>query len=301
LESRDGDSYFRHSDERWSLMFRGLVEFNEENGHLKLPEGCKFKGHNLYKWVRRQRGFYKNTVNGLQPSLSQDRIDRLAAVGLKLGSNERNPGIQLSLSQDRALKFESNERNPGVQPSLSVEKRWSRMLQGLVEFNAMTGHFKVLKAYEYQGCSLYDWVRRQDELFRRSQNKRLSASSQDRIDRLAAIDFPFVKDEASRHRLDSDGRWSLMFKGLMVFKKMTGHLRVPKGCEYLGQSLYTWVDKQKIQFRNTMAGRTPSLSPDRIARLTEIGFLFATDNIVVGHRRTLLDNPGRLPRSTSRR
>jgi hypothetical protein len=61
-----------------------------------------------------------------------------------------------------------------------------------------------------------------------------------------------------------------MFKGLIELKTTLGHVEVPKGCEFLGVSLYDWAKEQRKRYKDSRRRRHAWRT--KIKRLRELGF-----------------------------
>jgi hypothetical protein len=71
----------RSDDERWDIMFEGLVTYHQRNGTFVIPEGFFHDGRSLFSWAHNQRRLYTNYQQGTTPTLLRQRIDRLHAIG----------------------------------------------------------------------------------------------------------------------------------------------------------------------------------------------------------------------------
>ena len=64
-----------HLDAVWELAFNDLLDFLQQNNHLRIPKGYKTEsGTNLYTWLHIQRSNYKKN------RLSQNRIKKLESL-----------------------------------------------------------------------------------------------------------------------------------------------------------------------------------------------------------------------------
>jgi hypothetical protein len=76
----------RSKEERWDVMFQGLVNFKQKFGTVTLPEACYHDGRSLFSWAHHQRRMYANRVNGVTPYLSEERLERLKSIGFDFSS-----------------------------------------------------------------------------------------------------------------------------------------------------------------------------------------------------------------------
>ena len=137
----------------------------------------------------------------------------------------------------------------------------------LVAFKNEFGHCKVPSNYE-NNPSLGSWCRTMRSYYN---NIRLSP---DRIERLEKIGFVWnVTNEKFEER----------YRELLAFKKEFGHDKVPTGRLYANNpSLGRWCQRMRYLYSSTHPGIN-RLSPDRIARLEEIGFKWKINETLFEH------------------
>lgn len=161
--------------------------------------------------------------------------------------NIRKHPDRLSASQYNALvKIGFNFGDPSG---------WDTMFRRLEEFYIKHGHSYVpsdQKKYE----SLFDWSSNQ----RRA--KSLLTSRQ--VQKLDSLQFDWET------LTDKDIRWEQMYQKLLIFKKKYGHTKVPQDFKE-NKTLGGWVSKQRGSKTRKL------LSPERIKKLNQIGFLWKED------------------------
>eukprot|EP00978_Attheya_sp_CCMP212_P008186 scaffold19136_cov53-Attheya_sp.AAC.2 len=81
----------------------------------------------------------------------------------------------------------------------------------------------------------------------------------------AAIPFVLNKNRKRKHP-----SWDEKFKELVDFKKINGHMNVPKRSGPLGR----WVHTQRAHYRLSKEGKYSALTIDRHEKLESIGFSF---------------------------
>ena len=140
-----GFSLDPHPD-AWSNNLKALQDFHAEFGHWNVPEESNKE---LWGWVRRQREAYKNE------KLSQDRIDRLDAIGF-------------------------DWRN-------LYEQKWDEQFEALVAFKKKYGHCDVPGGFK-DDPALGSWVSEQRRMHRRGK------LTDDRRERLKKLGFNFDVD-----------------------------------------------------------------------------------------------------------
>jgi hypothetical protein len=71
----------RSEEDRWEIMFQGLLQFYQANETFVLPEGYLHDNRNLFTWVHNQRRLYRNQIQGKTPTLASVRVHRLESIG----------------------------------------------------------------------------------------------------------------------------------------------------------------------------------------------------------------------------
>jgi Helicase associated domain len=140
-----------HQNDKWSERFQELVEFHRTFGHSVVPYHYK-KSAPLAWWVKRQRHQYKMKKDGNRSTLSDERERKLESLGFCWDSHT------------------------------SI---WEERLNELIEFRMQRGHTSISQS---ENPKLWIWVkcqRRQFKLFCAGQK---STMTQERINKLNAID-----------------------------------------------------------------------------------------------------------------
>lgn len=130
---------------------------------------------------------------------------------------------------------------------------WEEMFEYFLESKRKHGNRNMPSRWP-ENPKLGRWVSTQREFWK---NGKLS---EDRIKRLEAIGFEWNILEA---------KWNEMFSALMTFNEKNGHCNVQRGWPE-NPDLSYWVSKQRENCRKGL------LSPDRIERLEQIGFIWDT-------------------------
>lgn len=264
---------WRPDDAIWDKRYEQLVEFKIECGHCDVPTE-KWKNTELSHWVSHQRRFRKRN------ELSQDRIDRLNAIGFSWNVEEvrwNKNFRKLAHGEAVADHWKEHQRKGAREGNLSKKRVnllksvgfsfdpypdvWRNNLKALQDFHAKFKHWNVPKKYDKPLCA---WVGRQRT------SRKSGELLQDRIDRLDAIGFDW--------RTKSDQEWDSKFDDLVAYKDKFGHCDVPYSFKE-DPALGHWVYDQKRlaggnYYRN---GRVVELRSDRRKRLEEIGFNFEVD------------------------
>jgi hypothetical protein len=139
----------------------------------------------------------------------QDKIDRLVSIGIDFErGNARNKEDSSSyqvVATNRCFSGRKIKDN---------EDHWSLMFQGLLEFKTMSGHLMVPSNCEFHGMNLSNWVNYQRRDYKKALKGETEAMSQDRIERLLAIDFLFKRARGRVGHPGDEKHWSLMLEGL---------------------------------------------------------------------------------------
>jgi superfamily II DNA/RNA helicase len=134
-----------------------------------------------------------------------------------------------------------------------LSANWEEMFEDLLEFKKKNGHCNVPSRWS-ENPKLSRWVSTQREFCK---NRKLSDS---RVKRLEEAGFEWNIRETN---------WDEMFSVLLKFKEKKGHCNVTR--DWIeNPDLSYWVSKQRDNYRKGL------LSPDRIKRLEQIGFIWDT-------------------------
>lgn len=132
------------------------------------------------------------------------------------------------------------------------EEQWEEHFAALGVYKMRTGHCKVPVSHKELGLTLGRWVSKQ-----RSRKAELDEL---RIKRLNELGFIWSELEDA---------WESMFNALVRFKLREGHCLVPSKHVELDLKLGQWVLNQRQDQSST-------LYPERIDRLTQLGFVWDT-------------------------
>jgi len=141
-------------------------------------------------------------------------------------------------------------------PARVREQAWQRMYGCLKEYRRIHGHCLVPRSCP-ENPRLGRWVSHQRYL------KRYGRLPQARIESLEALGLEW--SAAPPQNRKSESRWDRRFRSLLSFKTAHGHTRVPRHSN-ADRELADWVARQR------RSRRMNRLSPERIAKLTGIGF-----------------------------
>ena len=218
----------------WETMFARLKTYKDEHGDLNVPEDDE-RFKDLHRWIGNQRKAYRALKSGV--TSVDDYADEKIRRLVDLGFDFRYVSWECRFQQFEA--FQS-----------SHDMRSSNFEDLLLEFDR----------------NLYRWWKQQLSHYRTHYSgkpSRLTSSQVHQLQRLGVSEItPTLDDEFEE-----------MFEELLHHKKMHGHCNVST-LDKSNARLARWVNKQRVQYRNLKDGKSSQLTAQRMARLTEIGFIF---------------------------
>jgi superfamily II DNA or RNA helicase len=264
-------------DAYWEQMYGALVAFKEANDHCDVSTRHSTLGH----WVNNLRN--KKRLG----TLSADRIAELNGLGFVwnrrdadwenmyaalVAFNEahghcavpseypKDPRLGRWVKNQRVCKSTRSADQIARLNALGFvwdkhDSQWENMLAVLVAYKAKNRHCNVPYSYLAEdGQALGSWCYTQRNS---KKNHRLAPN---RITRLTELGFVWES---------RDAQWAEMFGLLVAYKVKNGHCNVPQNYQTKdGQALGTWCDRQRRVEKNHR------LAPNRITRLTELGFVW---------------------------
>jgi len=149
---------------------------------------------------------------------------------------------------------------------------WDTRFFELTLYKAQKGTCKVSLT---TNPSLHRWVASQRKHYRLFTAGDTSQLTQEKVDKLQSIGFEFVTERQqqiqNKQLQQRNYTWDEWLDLLQQFKEKNGHTNVPQKNE---AGLGLWVAKQRQTFKLWQAGKPSPMTPERVARLTEIGFIF---------------------------
>ena len=160
------------------------------------------------------------------------------------------------LSQERLQRLEALGFLWNTKVVQAAEKvaQWEEGFKALQSFHQREGHCRVKVGHLEGNYPLGGWVGAQ-----RDKKKPLSPERRDRLDALG-----FLWNKKMLQEAEKVAQWEEGFKALQSFHQREGHCRVPDKHRERNYPLGGWVWAQRVYKR--------SLSPERRARLEELGF-----------------------------
>jgi ribosomal protein L7Ae-like RNA K-turn-binding protein len=270
-----------HQVWRWESKYVLLKQFNDREGHCRVPCLHKEDEANLGRWVSHQRRLKA------KDELESDRQKQLEEIGFEWMSSatwdkmcallkqfkkrEGHCNVPRSHTEDKAnlgtwvntqrqLK-RKDELDPDKQMQLEdvgfewvlLSTKWDKTCVLLQQFKKREGHCNVPHLHTEDEANLGKWVSTQRNL------KRIEQLDPNRQKQLEEIGFEWV----------ASATWDEMHALLQQFKKREGHCKVPRSHIEDEATLGMWVNNQRI------LKTKEKLDPDRQKRLEEIGFNWA--------------------------
>ena len=261
---------------RWEKGFAALKKFHKREGHCVVPRGKDDDGLDIGNWSNAQRG--------KKDSLTPSQLKRLNSLGFSWDpraeqwekgfaalqkfhkreghcvvprGNEDN-GLDIgnwSIAQ-RAKKDSLTPNQLKRLNSLGFSwdpfaEQWEARFEALQKFKQREGHCRVAKKYQEGELNLGAWVMNQ-----RSKKDTLTPEQIARLDRIGFSWDPRAED------------WETNFAALEKFKQRVGHCCPSQKHQEGVLNLGSWVTTQRA--------RMDTLSPERIARLNALGFVWKT-------------------------
>eukprot|EP00536_Pseudo-nitzschia_multiseries_P012769 jgi/Psemu1/209618/e_gw1.506.6.1 len=140
---------------------------------------------------------------------------------------------------------------------------WSEKFEELCIFRSSRGNCHVPHRYG-QNMGLAQWVKRQRYQYKLKIDGKRSTLSDERIRLLNQIGFIWNSHDAV---------WEERLQELLQYKRIHGNCTVPSNYEGNPQ-LAVWTKRQRRQYKKYRDGTTSSMTPERIAKLENIGFVW---------------------------
>lgn len=228
---------------KWETMIRQLEEFKEKNGHTTVTEE---EEPLLFEWTRSLRYNYGHQIesrnngnpnpNPNRPNLSEAKLQKLEELGF---------------NWEKTRKI----------------KKWDIMFPKLQRFHKEHGHTMVSPTDDYE---LSQWVKSIRANYRhqtldtgkdtKSKSTRRASLSKEKLQSLKKVGFCWDVHAA---------KWQMNYMELCNFQKIYGHCRVSVSED---RKLSTFIQNQRQQYRRYLAGKSTSMTPERIKSLSKINF-----------------------------
>jgi len=266
----------------WDDLLKRLQQYHQRYGHVNVPEAWE-PDPTLAQWVENLHATGKKLPGELRQELVKLNFDfnpakltwdmmynRLLLYWQKHGHTDvpfegklealaqwtldQRIG-QHRLAASQIIKL--NEIHFDWEGKTKRRNFWDIRFEELKKFKETYGHTKVVET-DSQHRQLSTWVHNV-----RARHHRLTQEQKKKLNQLG---FLWQEDLAAL----KEGKWTLRYEQLKLFKKRFGHCNVPiKWSE--NKALATWVSEQRLRQKHS------SLPPDRKQLLDKIDFSWSED------------------------
>jgi len=144
------------------------------------------------------------------------------------------------------------------------DDHWNRFYQLLQAYADRHGHVLVPRLCEIPG--LGDWVTDQRRQFKAWKQGQATQLTPERRDKLEAIGFAW--------QVRNRPEWEARFSELLDYKRKHGDCKVPQHYKE-NKALGKWVAKQREQHKLLKKGQHSFLTPYRLEKLNNVGFVWS--------------------------
>lgn len=228
-----------HHPSRFDEMLERYLAYKSANGGNEVPvQSTDPALSELGRWSNRQRQEYAKLRDGATDSkLSARNLTRL---------------------NDAGFSFKPKNR-----PRVSFEER----LEQLKTFKLENGHLNVPSRHPVIG----EFVRQKRKEYNKFvAGKETNSLIETQMRDLVALGFVFETGKRWTPPPGPNKSWDVRYEELLEFRHGHGHCLVPKSYPGLGQ----WVKQQRSHYTNLKKGKPSRLTPDRVVRLTDAGFIW---------------------------
>eukprot|EP00980_Cylindrotheca_fusiformis_P009653 scaffold2134_cov93-Cylindrotheca_fusiformis.AAC.15 len=156
--------------------------------------------------------------------------------------------------------------------------QWDLKFDELKNFREKEGHCNVPHTYP-ENPPLARWVKRQRYQYKLKMEGKPSTMTDRRMNALGKLGFVW-----DAHNM----AWENRLKDLQQYRREHGDCNVPTKCEK-NRQLGVWVKCQRRQYKLFQQGKTSTMTAERVAKLNDIGFLWAVSRFLIGGRYCLLE------------
>lgn len=288
----------------WDDRFKQLQKFHDRYGHVEVPSDTmnddddeeEFPG--LHYWVRTQRTEYRCYQQGMQSTMTNERVKLLNSLAFNWSPNEKawesrikelkayrekNGHLRVTLAENYELTvwlkhvrqqykiFQMERWESRLTPDRieqlddlgidwdPLESKWQWNFHALAMFSARFGHCQVPVEYE-DDHQLAVWVRKQKDA------KKRGVMKPNREAQLRSLGFVFQT---------YDEMFERGFEKLKSYQEAHGNCDVP--LLHHDRELVGFVVNQRTQYRDKQTGKVSSLTEERQERLEGVGFVWKVD------------------------
>jgi hypothetical protein len=145
----------------------------------------------------------------------------------------------------------------------SRSEKWNQRFRDLLKFRGKYGHCFVPLDWP-QNPSLAHWIKHQRYQYKAKLEGKHSTLTEVRQETLEELGFVWDSHRAT---------WQERFNEMVVYREIHGHSNVPSRDEE-NPKLSSWMKCQRRQYKLYTQGGKSHMTPERIAKLSSIGFVW---------------------------
>ncbi|KAL3928876.1 MAG: hypothetical protein SGBAC_012456 [Bacillariaceae sp.] len=253
-------------DAKWSAKYADLERFQKQYGHCQPLQRTNRK---LQKWCYRQRNFFK------EGSLSTEQIELLDKINFgwdvhgHLRVSEEDDSDLYDWVTIQRKRYHGIITKPRITDqqienlecvhfcwSLDWrERKWHETYTEVAEYYKEHGHVRVIQK---DNPSLYNWIQMQEKRYKETKGHK--PLSEEELEHLEQIDFPFLEDQPRM-------AWNKRLAQLNKYRKENGELFPSHNDD---PELNRWMRHQRYRVRSSY-GHAP-LSDEQKSMLESIDF-----------------------------
>ncbi len=250
----------------WLVRYEELKEFRNANGDCNV---LRNSNKNLGNWVQKQRAAYKAYMTMNKNESSSSSSVEISSENITSSRKTPSPlsSLQIQLLNDIDFIWNVNEW------------RYQLYLDKLGSFYQQNGHINIaMSTADEEQKSLYNWLRRQRDEYKKYLNGKENNLSNKRRQALEKCGFHIgmfdIGPDATRTvRTFSRSSWKGRYEELKQFENEFGHCAVPTTNEKYAQ-LSGWVQHQRVEKKKKDKGIKSRLSDDKEKLLDDLGFIW---------------------------
>ena len=269
---------------KWEDRLAQLRDFKSKHGHVDVPRSY-VKDPSLATFVCNQRQSYKRMIEAKGPSLNNQRMQQLEALGFKwvLRHKDQREVVEDRVAESNAVSdpnsaavSKRNETNSSslteqtphetadLKSNEALTRRsrkldWEDGLENLKEFEINNGHLNVPHIYA-ANQPLGNFVKSVRQHYKQiMKGKSSNLLTEERITELETLGFKLIVRQREP--------WNERFAELKEHVNKHGHCEVPKHTP-----LGIWILNQRSQYKLMMKNKPSHMTEDRIMALNSIGF-----------------------------
>jgi hypothetical protein len=194
----------------------------------------------LRNWIVRQREQFERLKQkgGQKSSLNPSRIAKLAGLGFSFGSQ-----VTRLTFEERAVQWLEYRNKHGKDPPR-------------------------------EDHGIGSWIGRMRRHYLLYQQGQKSPTTNEQFDQLNEWGFKWTCGLKKPEKVEEAKPWEERLQELIAYKAENGHVNVPQKAPGLGH----WVHSQRRHYTLMKEGKRNRMTPEKVAKLKEIGFVFCTRN-----------------------